>query len=159
MREVEQNLATAIQEAGARIRHAALPEVSSDHVRMVQLFQNLVGNAIKFRGPQPPVISISAHSTERQWEFTISDNGIGIAPQHQEAIFAIFQRLHTRTEYPGNGVGLAVCKKIGEQHGGRIWVESDIGKGASFRFTLPAVSADNLKKQGMAVHAADSSGG
>lgn len=159
VRAAEQNLAAAIQETGAVISHAPLPEVSSDHLHLVQLFQNLIGNAIKFRGLQPPLISISAQRKGEQWEFAVSDNGIGIAPEHREVIFVIFQRLHTRTEYPGNGVGLAICKKIVEQHGGKIWVESEPGKGAIFRFTLPAVSADEAERHRMVGYARDSSGG
>ena len=142
MLEVQQNLAVVIQETSALIRQGPLPLVNSDRVHMVQLFQNLVGNALKFRGSRSPEITISAQRRGPEWEFAVTDNGIGIAPQHRELIFVIFQRLHTRAECPGNGVGLAICKKIVEQHGGRIWVESEPGQGATFRFTLPAVSAD-----------------
>jgi len=132
----------ALQESGAVVHYEALPTVSGDRTQLVQLFQNLIGNAIKFRGEKTPAITVSANRGAAEWEFSVSDNGIGIAPEHVEAIFVIFQRLHTRAEYPGNGVGLAICKKIVEQHGGRIWVESKAGEGTIFKFTLPASLAD-----------------
>jgi two-component system, chemotaxis family, sensor kinase Cph1 len=125
-----------------------LPIVVADRVHLVQLFQNLIGNAIKFRGSEPPRIAISTEKQGEEWAFSVSDNGIGIAPEHRDFIFRMFQRLHTRAEYPGNGVGLAICKKIVEQHGGRIWVESELGRGSNFRFTFPAAAADrDVKKE------------
>ena len=142
VREALDNLQAALQESGAVVHYEALPTVSGDRTQLVQLFQNLIGNAIKFRGEKTPVITVSANRSAAEWEFSVSDNGIGIAAEHAEAIFVIFQRLHTRAEYPGNGVGLAICKKIVEQHGGRISVESKAGEGASFKFTLPASPAD-----------------
>jgi signal transduction histidine kinase len=142
VREALENLQAALQESGAVVHYEALPTVSGDRTQLVQLFQNLVGNAVKFRGEKTPVITVSANRSAAEWEFSVSDNGIGIAPEHVEAIFVIFQRLHTRAEYPGNGVGLAICKKIVEQHGGRIWVESKAGEGTIFKFTLPASLAD-----------------
>jgi signal transduction histidine kinase len=145
VREALQNLAVSLQESGAVANQSTLPVVHSDRTQLLQLFQNLIGNAIKFRGKEPLVVTVSAERKEKEWEFAVADNGIGIAPEHNEVIFSIFQRLHTRTEYPGNGVGLAICKKIVEQHGGRIWVDSEPGKGSTFRFTLPAVSADDKK--------------
>jgi signal transduction histidine kinase len=145
VKEALQNLHTAIQESGAVVHHERLPTVSADRTQMVQLFQNLIGNAIKFRGENTAVISVSAEENGAEWIFSVADNGIGIALEHFDAIFVIFQRLHTRAEYPGNGVGLAICKKIVEQHGGRIWVESKAGQGASFKFTLPASPADGIK--------------
>jgi signal transduction histidine kinase len=140
--EALENLLAALLESGAVVHHQGLPAVNGDHTQLVQLFQNLIGNAIKFRGEKAPVITVTAEKLAAEWVFSVSDNGIGIAAEHVEAIFVIFQRLHTRAEYAGNGVGLAICKKIVEQHGGRIWVESKAGEGASFKFTLPASPAD-----------------
>jgi signal transduction histidine kinase len=134
-----QNLRAAIQDSGARIECAQLPTLVADSSQLAQLFQNLIGNAIKFHGAEPPLIRITAEKKDKDkdWLFSVVDNGIGIAPEHAEVVFAIFKRLHTRAEYPGSGIGLAICKKIVEQHGGRIWVESQPGRGAAFRFTLP----------------------
>jgi signal transduction histidine kinase len=137
MKEVLQTLAAAIQESGASVTHPDLPAVSADRTQVAQLFQNLIGNAIKFRGKEPPVISIETEKIDENWQFRVRDNGIGIAPEYTENIFVVFQRLHARTEYPGNGIGLAICKKIVERNGGRIWVESQPDKGSTFKFTLP----------------------
>jgi signal transduction histidine kinase len=145
VREALQNLAVSLQESGAVVNQSTLPTVHSDRTQLSQLFQNLIGNAIKFRGKEPLVVTVSAERKDKEWEFAVADNGIGIAPEHKDVIFSIFQRLHTRAEYPGNGVGLAICKKIVEQHGGKIWVDSEPGKGSTFRFTLPAVCADDKK--------------
>jgi PAS domain S-box-containing protein len=131
------NLSQAISESGAVIERGPLPTLSVDKVAMMQLFQNLTSNALKFRGERSPVIRIAAHDAQPDWLFTVSDNGIGIAPQYFERIFAVFQRLHSRTDYEGTGIGLSICKKIVERHGGRIWVESQPGEGATFMFTLP----------------------
>jgi light-regulated signal transduction histidine kinase (bacteriophytochrome) len=106
-------------------------------MQLTQVFQNLIANAIKFRGSNQPVIRVESRRSQTNWEFTVSDNGIGIASQHLEMIFVIFKRLHTHAEYPGNGLGLAICKKIIERHGGKIWVESEPGQGSAFHFTLP----------------------
>ncbi len=135
--EALQNLRTAIEESQAVVSHDRLPCIVADNSQLVQLFQNLIGNAIKFCGPEPPAVTISAKNTADHWIFSVLDNGIGIAPEHAETIFVIFQRLHTHAEYPGNGIGLAICKKIVEQHGGKIWVESELGKGSTFHFILP----------------------
>jgi signal transduction histidine kinase len=137
-----ENLRSAIEESGAIVTHDPLPAVAIDPTQLVQLFQNLLGNAIKFRGKEVPAIRVSAEKQDATWLFTVADNGIGISPQYKDKIFVIFQRLHTREEYSGNGVGLAICKRIVEHHGGRIWVESEPGCGATFHFTLPASPAD-----------------
>jgi signal transduction histidine kinase len=137
-----QNLQTAIEESGARIEHGDLPTVTAEAAELMQLFQNLVGNAIKFRGSDPPRIRVTAEKAGREWIFSVADNGLGIAPEHAEMIFVIFKRLHTRSEYPGNGIGLSICKKIVEEQGGRIWVESVPGQGATFRFSLPTKIRD-----------------
>jgi signal transduction histidine kinase len=131
------NLQGAIQESDAKISRGDLPVIVADRSQMVQLFQNLIGNAIKFQGAHPPQIEITAEREEGSWRFSIQDNGIGIAAEHVNEVFGIFKRLHTRAEYPGNGIGLAICKKIVEHHGGSIWVESQPKKGSAFRFTIP----------------------
>jgi len=173
------NLSVAIEDNNALVTNDELPTVMADEAQLVQLFQNLIGNAIKFRSEEPPRVHISARldtetrgrgdaetrrhgdaetrghgdaetrghgdsprhpitASPRQWVFSVRDNGIGIDPQHHERIFVIFQRLHNRDEYPGTGIGLAICKRIVERHGGRIWVESEVGKGSTFYFTIPA---------------------
>lgn len=131
------NLRVSIEETGAQITCNALPVVAADSSELIRLFQNLIGNAIKFRGDKAPRVHISAIQKDCKWIFSVSDSGIGIDPSHAERIFAIFQRLHTRSEYPGTGIGLAICKKIVELHGGRIWIESEVGKGSTFYFTIP----------------------
>jgi PAS domain S-box-containing protein len=131
------NLKAAIESAGARVEVGPLPEVTVDPVQLTQVFQNLIGNAIKFHGAEPPRIRISAMRLDRGWQFSVQDNGIGIDPRHCDKIFEVFQRLHTQDQYSGTGIGLAICKKIVESHGGRIWVESKPGEGATFHFTIP----------------------
>ena len=118
--------------------HDPLPNVHGDAKLLGLVFQNLIGNALKFRGQEPPQIHVSARQKGAHWLFSVQDNGIGIDPQHAERIFEVFQRLHTRKEYAGTGIGLAICRKIVERHGGRIWVKSEPGKGAAFFFTVPA---------------------
>ncbi len=135
--EVLLNLGPAIHESGAVVTHSSLPVVWANPLHLTQVFQNLIGNAIKFRGEESPVISVQAEKAGAQWLFSVSDNGIGIAPECAENIFVVFQRLHTRTEYPGNGIGLAICKKVIEHCGGKIWVEAQAGHGSVFKFTLP----------------------
>ena len=131
------NLQRAIEESGARITSDDLPTVRGDATQITLLLQNLVGNSLKFRGPEAPCVKISARPEDNQWLFSIHDNGIGIEPQFKARIFQVFQRVHDRDNYPGSGIGLAIAKKIVERHGGRIWVESEKDKGAIFRFTLP----------------------
>ncbi|NJN97580.1 MAG: PAS domain S-box protein [Anaerolineales bacterium] len=128
------NLTVAIRESGAVIRHDNLPTVVADRIQLIQLFQNLLSNAIKFRGDQVPDIRIRAERQAGEWVFAVADNGIGLEAHYFERIFGVFQRLHTRREYPGTGIGLALCKKIIERHGGRIWVESEPGQGSTFLF-------------------------
>jgi len=135
---VLQNLAFAIEESRATVTHDPLPSVYVDRSQLTHVWQNLLGNAMKFCGPAPPRIHVSARHAKNEWVFSVRDHGIGLDPAHAERVFVIFQRLHTRSEYPGTGIGLAICKKIIERHGGRIWVESEAGKGATFYFTLPA---------------------
>lgn len=131
------NLAVVIQETGAEVTHEPLPVVQGISTQLALLFQNLIGNAVKFRGnDRSPHVHIAAKATGDEWRFSVADNGIGIAEQYFDRIFVIFQRLHTRREYPGTGLGLALCKRIVEHHGGKIWVESTPGEGATFFFTL-----------------------
>ncbi|HWA86446.1 MAG TPA: ATP-binding protein [Opitutus sp.] len=131
------NLTIAVAESGAVLKREPLPTVTADGSQFVQVFQNLISNAIKFRGDHPPEIAIAARAGEGEWIFSVADNGIGIEPQYFERVFRVFQRLHTRARYPGTGIGLAICKKIVERHGGRIWIESEPNRGARFFFTLP----------------------
>ena len=136
--ETLRTLQPAIQESAATITYDSLPTVMGDETQSLQLFQNLIGNAIKYRGSKPPVVQVSCKQEGEHWLFSVRDNGIGIDPKYAERIFVIFQRLHGRDQYAGTGIGLAVCKKIVERHGGKIWVESELGKGATFYFTIPA---------------------
>jgi len=139
------DLKVAVEENAALVTHDPLPTVMADRSQLGQLFQNLIGNAIKFQGNEPPRVHISASRNGNGWTFSVRDNGIGIAAEYSERIFIIFQRLHSRQEYAGTGIGLAICKKIVERHGGRIWVESEVGKGTTFCFTLPeAVKTEPL---------------
>jgi len=131
------NLQLSMQESNAQITHDPLPTLMVDATQITQMLQNLIGNAIKFRGERPLHIHIGAKKIEHTWQFNVSDNGIGIEPQYFERIFLVFQRLHTRRDYPGTGIGLSLCKKIIERHGGKIWVESQPGQGSTFYFTIP----------------------
>ncbi len=138
MRRVRLDLAAAIEETGAQVVADDLPTVRGEPLPLVQLFENLVGNALKFRGREPPRVEVSAAREDGEWQFTVADNGIGIEPQYADRIFAVFQRLHSRDEYPGTGIGLAICKKIVETHGGKIWLSSQPGQGTRFCWTIPA---------------------
>ncbi|MBL1178280.1 response regulator [Pantanalinema sp. GBBB05] len=131
------NLEVAIAERGAVVMYKDLPNVQADPTQLTQLFQNLISNAIKFADEVAPQVWIQASHQEQSWLFSVQDNGIGIDPQYAERIFVIFQRLHNRIDYPGTGIGLAICKKIVERHNGRIWVQSELGQGATFYFTIP----------------------
>ncbi|MGI0484193.1 response regulator [Pantanalinema rosaneae CENA516] len=131
------NLAVAIAERQAIVTYADLPTIQADATQLTQLFQNLISNAIKFADTVAPHVWIQASRQEQGWLFSVQDHGIGIDPQYAERIFVIFQRLHNRIDYPGTGIGLAICKKIVERHGGRIWVQSELGQGATFYFTIP----------------------
>jgi chemotaxis family two-component system sensor kinase Cph1 len=145
------NLKLAIDDANAKVTHTPLPTVMGDAIQLTQLFQNLVGNALKFRSPdRTPHIEVGVERRQLpnaamlnmppyEWIFHVRDNGIGIEPQYFERIFVIFQRLHTQDQYPGTGIGLSVCKKIVERHGGRMWIESKLGEGSTFFFALSAM--------------------
>jgi light-regulated signal transduction histidine kinase (bacteriophytochrome) len=142
------NLRGAIEDSGAVVTHDPLPAVLADEMQLTQLFQNLVGNAIKYQNPGVPKVHISAaRNSEEKWIFSVKDNGLGIDPQYFEKIFGMFQRLHKREEFAGTGIGLAICKKIVERHGGGISVESQPGQGATFLFSL-AGSEQSMKASG-----------
>lgn len=137
LKKVLANLRAAIETCGATVTHDPLPTIKADEVQLVQLFQNVIGNALKFRGTETPRIHVGAQERPEAWVISVRDNGIGIDPQYFERIFMLFQRLHSKGEYPGTGIGLAICKKVVERHGGRIWVESQPGQGSTFCFSLP----------------------
>jgi PAS domain S-box-containing protein len=134
--KVNQNLRRAIEESGAVVTSGDLPTVHGHNARFVQLFQNLIGNAIKYHGKSPPVVHISAEQRNDEWLFAVTDNGIGIEPEHHQTIFGVFKRLHGKA-IPGTGIGLAICQRVVERYGGRIWVESQVGHGTTFYFTVP----------------------
>jgi PAS domain S-box-containing protein len=137
LERVINSMMPVIEESKAGITHDELPTLVGSESNFIQLFQNLMGNAIKFHGHEPPRVHVSAVKEGGEWVFSIRDNGIGIEPQYNDRIFLIFQRLHARNEYPGTGIGLSICKKVVETHGGRIWMESALGKGSTFYFTVP----------------------
>lgn len=137
LNQVIDNLKLAIEESSTVITHDALPVVPADDSQLSQLLQNLIGNAIKFRSEVPPGIHVSAVERGSDWLFSVRDNGIGIDPRYHERIFVLFQRLHRRDQYPGTGIGLAICRRIVERHGGKIWIDSELGKGSTFYFTIP----------------------
>lgn len=139
VQEALSNLGLTINESGAAVTCDPMPQVEADRTHMVLLFQNLIGNALKFHGDKKTKVHVGAKAEIDRWVFSVSDNGIGIEPQYFEKIFVVFQRLHAREEYPGTGIGLALCKKVVEQHGGKIWVESEPGKGSAFYFTIPKI--------------------
>jgi signal transduction histidine kinase len=131
------NLGEAIRDAGALVTNDDLPQVAADQIQLAQVFQNLISNAIKFRGQRQPLIHVSARQEDAHWLFSVKDNGIGIDPRYKDKVFVIFQRLHTREEYPGTGIGLALCQRIVQRHGGAIWFDSKPGEGSTFYFTFP----------------------
>ena len=135
--QVLDNLNLVIQETHAQITHDPLPMVAGDAPQLARVFQNLIDNAIKFRGPQPPQIHVAATRQGEEWVFSVRDNGIGVEPEHLGRLFVIFQRLHPREKYPGTGIGLALVKRIVERHGGRVWAESKPPEGSTFYFALP----------------------
>jgi PAS domain S-box-containing protein len=143
------NLRSAVEESGALVTHDPLPTVMADGTQLIQLFQNLIGNAIKYQKPGVPRVHISVvRSGAKQWTFSVKDNGLGIEPQYFEKIFGMFQRLHKREEFAGTGIGLAICKKIAERHGGNISVESEPGQGSTFSFALEGVKESHASQQG-----------
>ena len=138
------NLKVAIDESDATIEVGEMPELLADPSQLTQLFQNLIANAIKFRGYKKPEVSVMAEREGDLWNFAVRDNGIGIDKEYLDQIFLIFQRLHNRSDYEGTGIGIAVCKKIVERHGGKIRVESQVGEGSTFFFGIPAAAAEDL---------------
>jgi light-regulated signal transduction histidine kinase (bacteriophytochrome) len=139
-----ENLAATIEDTGTTVTRDELPKVKGNRLQLAQLFQNLIENAMKFRSEEPPRIHIGVRRSGDKWEFTCSDNGIGIEPKYADRIFLIFQRLHPRDVYPGTGIGLALCRKIVEYHGGQLWLDRGAeGQGSTFRWTLPAAGDDD----------------
>ena len=136
------SLGESIRESNALVTNDELPQVMADQTQLAQVFQNLISNAIKFRDANPPLIHISARADGPNWLFSVKDNGIGIDPQYKDRIFVIFQRLHTREEYPGTGIGLALCQRIVNRHGGEIWLDSNPGNGSTFYFTIPKITKE-----------------
>jgi signal transduction histidine kinase len=141
------NLSEQIEQEGARIEPGPLPVVGAEETLLVAVFQNLLGNALKFRGEQPPQVTVAAARDGEFWQFSVTDNGIGVPPEYADRIFVIFQRLHDRQAYPGTGIGLALCRKIVESQGGRMWLDTGHSPGARFCFTLPADPAINPERE------------
>ena len=141
VRELLEHLRASVEESSADVRVGALPSLSADPGQLRVVFQNLIGNALKFRGVEPPKVEVGALRQDGEWHFFVRDNGIGIPPTHRERVFEVFQRLHSREKFPGSGIGLATCKRIVQRSGGRTWVESEPGKGSTFYFSLPADGA------------------
>ena len=138
--EALSDLEVSIGEADAKISADNLPEIVGDQIQITHLFENLISNAVKFKKDDcQPVIHVSSERDEDYWRISVSDNGTGIRPRYQERIFGMFKRAHKRSKYPGTGIGLALCQKIVERHGGRIWVESEVNEGSTFRFTIPII--------------------
>jgi len=137
LNQVLSNLELYIKQNRVTVSHDPLPQIIADSTQLAQVFQNLIANVIKYHNEETPKINISAEKKASEWVFSVQDNGIGIDPQYSEKIFEVFKRLHKKEEYPGTGIGLAICKKIIERHSGRIWVESELGNGSTFYFTLP----------------------
>jgi light-regulated signal transduction histidine kinase (bacteriophytochrome) len=146
MEKVRLNLQAAIEQNHAQVTWEELPEVNAHEIRIVQLFQNLVGNAIKYRGEAPPVIRVAAEADGENWLFCVEDNGIGIKPEYAQQVFGIFKRLNGHT-YPGTGIGLAICQRIVERYSGRIWVEPSASGGSRFLFTVPQTSRVESERQ------------
>ena len=138
LQEALENLSMRLQETGAKVTQDALPVITGSEAQVVQIFQNLISNALKYRGDRVPVIHISSQKGKSEWIFSVADNGIGIDSRYFERIFQIFQRLHGREEYEGTGIGLAICQRILHQQGGRIWVDSVLGEGSTFYFSIVA---------------------
>jgi signal transduction histidine kinase len=147
------NLAAAVRESGASVTRGPLPVVLADEAQLAQLAQNLLSNAVKFRGALPPRVEVAAEPAGGSWLFSVRDNGLGIPARDRERIFGVFERLHPAPERPGSGLGLAICKRIVERHGGRIWAESEPGRGSTFYFTLPAVTPDGQRGKTQAADA------
>jgi light-regulated signal transduction histidine kinase (bacteriophytochrome) len=138
--QILRTLQPLIEESNALVTHDPLPTLTADAGQFAQLFQNLIANAIKFHAEQAPQVHVTARRDDHEWVFSVRDNGIGIEPQYAERIFRMFQRLHSREAYPGTGIGLAICQKIVQRHGGHIWVKSQPGQGATFAFTIPVLA-------------------
>ncbi|HEY3249721.1 MAG TPA: ATP-binding protein, partial [Ignavibacteria bacterium] len=141
------NLNMAIKESKASIKQFTLPKIWGNYIQITQLFQNLIANAIKYQGESTPSIEIFAEKKDNMWKFGVKDNGIGIEQWFSERIFIVFQKLHDHRKYPGSGIGLALCKRVVEKHGGKIWFESEVGKGTTFFFTFPVMESKGKKKQ------------